>query len=151
MVFMSKHSFFQDVWKMPYKRKLCKTSTFQTQVHSCILCSKLNANSFFLLPAASAVSSWFSSVSGPGLANRDYSKIIWGVALHTIVSPPQIIIVSLKWLLGFSKKKVICTHFWPLFVYLETNLDSLPLVDTHSKRTLLIKTVETRDGQVGIF
>ncbi|XP_012870055.1 PREDICTED: vimentin [Dipodomys ordii] len=30
----------------------------------------------------------------------------------------------------------------------ETNLDSLPLVDTHSKRTLLIKTVETRDGQV---
>uniref|UniRef100_G1PTV1 Vimentin n=1 Tax=Myotis lucifugus TaxID=59463 RepID=G1PTV1_MYOLU len=29
----------------------------------------------------------------------------------------------------------------------ETNLDSLPLVDTHSKRTLLIKTVETRDGQ----
>ena len=33
----------------------------------------------------------------------------------------------------------------------ETNLDSLPLVDTHSKRTLLIKKVETRDGQVGIF
>ncbi|KAB0406482.1 hypothetical protein E2I00_014135, partial [Balaenoptera physalus] len=33
----------------------------------------------------------------------------------------------------------------------ETNLDSLPLVDTHSKRTLLIKTVETRDGQVGNF
>ncbi|KAL1764668.1 vimentin [Sigmodon hispidus] len=30
----------------------------------------------------------------------------------------------------------------------ETNLESLPLVDTHSKRTLLIKTVETRDGQV---
>uniref|UniRef100_A0A8C0LL86 Vimentin n=1 Tax=Canis lupus dingo TaxID=286419 RepID=A0A8C0LL86_CANLU len=30
----------------------------------------------------------------------------------------------------------------------ETILDSLPLVDTHSKRTLLIKTVETRDGQV---
>ncbi|EPY78428.1 hypothetical protein CB1_001068002 [Camelus ferus] len=30
----------------------------------------------------------------------------------------------------------------------ETNLDSLPLVDTHPKRTLLIKTVETRDGQV---
>ncbi|XP_045859625.1 vimentin-like [Meles meles] len=30
----------------------------------------------------------------------------------------------------------------------ETNLDSLPLVDTHSKRALLIKTVETRDGQV---
>ncbi|XP_077892333.1 LOW QUALITY PROTEIN: vimentin-like [Ictidomys tridecemlineatus] len=30
----------------------------------------------------------------------------------------------------------------------ETNLDSLPLVDTHSKRTLLIKSVETRDGQV---
>ncbi|XP_032128953.1 vimentin-like, partial [Sapajus apella] len=30
----------------------------------------------------------------------------------------------------------------------ETNLDSLPLVDTHSKRTLLIKMVETRDVQV---
>ncbi|KAJ7322273.1 hypothetical protein JRQ81_018560 [Phrynocephalus forsythii] len=29
----------------------------------------------------------------------------------------------------------------------ETNLESIP-VDTHSKRTLLIKTVETRDGQV---
>ncbi|XP_044290072.1 vimentin-like, partial [Varanus komodoensis] len=29
----------------------------------------------------------------------------------------------------------------------ETNLESIPL-DTHSKRTLLIKTVETRDGQV---
>ncbi|XP_040208400.1 vimentin [Rana temporaria] len=29
----------------------------------------------------------------------------------------------------------------------ETNLDSLP-VESHSKRTLLIKTVETRDGQV---
>ncbi|KAM8980424.1 vimentin [Sarcophilus harrisii] len=30
----------------------------------------------------------------------------------------------------------------------ETNLESHPMVDTHSKRTLLIKTVETRDGQV---
>ncbi|XP_006119611.2 vimentin [Pelodiscus sinensis] len=30
----------------------------------------------------------------------------------------------------------------------ETNIDSHPMVDTHSKRTLLIKTVETRDGQV---
>ncbi|XP_013915117.1 PREDICTED: vimentin [Thamnophis sirtalis] len=29
----------------------------------------------------------------------------------------------------------------------ETNLESIP-IDTHSKRTLLIKTVETRDGQV---
>jgi len=29
----------------------------------------------------------------------------------------------------------------------ETNLESIPM-DTHSKRTLLIKTVETRDGQV---
>ncbi|XP_038598562.1 vimentin-like [Tachyglossus aculeatus] len=29
----------------------------------------------------------------------------------------------------------------------ETNIDSHPLVDTHPKRTLLIKTVETRDGQ----
>ncbi|KAH0627491.1 hypothetical protein JD844_003256 [Phrynosoma platyrhinos] len=29
----------------------------------------------------------------------------------------------------------------------QTNLESIP-VDTHSKRTLLIKTVETRDGQV---
>lgn len=28
----------------------------------------------------------------------------------------------------------------------KTNLDSLPLIDTHSKRTLLIKMVETRDG-----
>lgn len=31
----------------------------------------------------------------------------------------------------------------------ETNIESQPMVDTHSKRTLLIKTVETRDGQVG--
>ncbi|CAH2282328.1 vimentin [Pelobates cultripes] len=30
----------------------------------------------------------------------------------------------------------------------ESNLDSHPVVDSHSKRTLLIKTVETRDGQV---
>uniref|UniRef100_A0A8V0XM31 Vimentin n=3 Tax=Bilateria TaxID=33213 RepID=A0A8V0XM31_CHICK len=30
----------------------------------------------------------------------------------------------------------------------ETNIESQPIVDTHSKRTLLIKTVETRDGQV---
>uniref|UniRef100_A0A8C3M775 Vimentin n=1 Tax=Chrysolophus pictus TaxID=9089 RepID=A0A8C3M775_CHRPC len=30
----------------------------------------------------------------------------------------------------------------------ETNIESQPMVDTHSKRTLLIKTVETRDGQV---
>ncbi|XP_038597744.1 vimentin-like [Tachyglossus aculeatus] len=30
----------------------------------------------------------------------------------------------------------------------ETNIDSHPLVDTHPKRTLLLKTVETRDGQV---
>ncbi|MEE6466798.1 hypothetical protein FKM82_007056 [Ascaphus truei] len=30
----------------------------------------------------------------------------------------------------------------------ETNLESHPMLDTHSKRTLLIKTVETRDGQV---
>lgn len=30
----------------------------------------------------------------------------------------------------------------------ETNLHSFPLIDTHSERTLLIKTVETRDGQV---
>ncbi|KAG8576880.1 hypothetical protein GDO81_010004, partial [Engystomops pustulosus] len=30
----------------------------------------------------------------------------------------------------------------------ETNLDSHPMESTHSKRTLLIKTVETRDGQV---
>ncbi|XP_077158960.1 vimentin [Paroedura picta] len=30
----------------------------------------------------------------------------------------------------------------------ETNLESVPIVDSHSKRTLLIKTVETRDGQV---
>ncbi|KAI1242675.1 hypothetical protein IHE44_0000214 [Lamprotornis superbus] len=29
----------------------------------------------------------------------------------------------------------------------ETNIESQPMVDTHSKRTLLIKTVETRDGQ----
>ncbi|CAM5112393.1 unnamed protein product [Natator depressus] len=30
----------------------------------------------------------------------------------------------------------------------ETNIDSHPMVDTHSKRTLLIKTVETRNGEV---
>uniref|UniRef100_A0A8C5M3I7 Vimentin n=1 Tax=Leptobrachium leishanense TaxID=445787 RepID=A0A8C5M3I7_9ANUR len=30
----------------------------------------------------------------------------------------------------------------------ESNLESRPAIDTHSKRTLLIKTVETRDGQV---
>lgn len=47
--------------------------------------------------------------------------------------------------------KFLFYSFWAYFPYSETNLDSLPLVDTHSKRTLLIKTVETRDGQVGIF
>lgn len=41
--------------------------------------------------------------------------------------------------------KICCTSFSSA----ETNIESQPMVDTHSKRTLLIKTVETRDGQVG--
>lgn len=31
---------------------------------------------------------------------------------------------------------------------METHLDSLPFIDTHSKRALLIKTVENGDGQI---
>lgn len=42
---------------------------------------------------------------------------------------------------------------WPLpnlssLTLRETNPDSLPLTDTHAKRTPLLKTVETRDEQV---
>lgn len=73
-------------------------------------------------------------------------RIILGGAFPTIINNGH---NSLGKIVTFLKFHF--THFGHFFLYSETNLDSLPLVDTHSKRTLLIKTVETRDGQVGIF
>ncbi|OCT73967.1 hypothetical protein XELAEV_18032928mg [Xenopus laevis] len=52
-----------------------------------------------------------------------------------------------KLLEGEESRITIPVHSFSTMSLRETNLDSHP-VDTHSKRTLLIKTVETRDGQV---
>nr|AAH45233.1 Vim4 protein [Xenopus laevis] len=52
-----------------------------------------------------------------------------------------------KLLEGEESRITIPVHSFSTMSLRETNRDSHP-VDTHSKRTLLIKTVETRDGQV---
>lgn len=53
--------------------------------------------------------------------------------------------MHLKLLFLISSARLLIIYFSSA----ETNIESQPMVDTHSKRTLLIKTVETRDGQVG--
>ncbi|XP_053322240.1 vimentin [Spea bombifrons] len=53
-----------------------------------------------------------------------------------------------KLLEGEESRISIPVHSFSTMSMRETNLDSHPIVDSHSKRTLLIKTVETRDGQV---
>ncbi|XP_030055428.1 vimentin [Microcaecilia unicolor] len=52
-----------------------------------------------------------------------------------------------KLLEGEENRITIPAHSFASLNLRETNLESFPM-DTHSKRTLLIKTVETRDGQV---
>ncbi|KAG8443222.1 hypothetical protein GDO86_011867 [Hymenochirus boettgeri] len=52
-----------------------------------------------------------------------------------------------KLLEGEESRISVPVHSFSTMSMRETNLESHP-VDTHSKRTLLIKTVETRDGQV---
>ncbi|XP_066441508.1 vimentin [Eleutherodactylus coqui] len=53
-----------------------------------------------------------------------------------------------KLLEGEESRITIPVHSFSNMSLRETNLDSHPMSDSHSKRTLLIKTVETRDGQV---
>ncbi|XP_056375154.1 vimentin [Hyla sarda] len=53
-----------------------------------------------------------------------------------------------KLLEGEESRISIPVHSFSNMSLRETNLDSLSMPETHSKRTLLIKTVETRDGQV---
>nr|ADY62499.1 vimentin [Bombina maxima] len=53
-----------------------------------------------------------------------------------------------KLLEGEESRISIPVHSFSSMSMRETNLESLPVKDSHTKRTLLIKTVETRDGQV---
>ncbi|KAM4705969.1 vimentin [Rhinophrynus dorsalis] len=53
-----------------------------------------------------------------------------------------------KLLEGEESRIAVPVHAFSTLSMRETNLESRPVTDTHSKRTLLIKTVETRDGQV---
>ncbi|XP_066487116.1 vimentin [Tiliqua scincoides] len=53
-----------------------------------------------------------------------------------------------KLLEGEESRITVPVHTFASLNLRETNLESIPITDTHSKRTLLIKTVETRDGQV---
>lgn len=53
-----------------------------------------------------------------------------------------------KLLEGEESRISLPVHSFSNMSLRETNLDSLSMPETHSKRTLLIKTVETRDGQV---
>ncbi|KAM3927735.1 vimentin [Leptodactylus fuscus] len=53
-----------------------------------------------------------------------------------------------KLLEGEESRITIPVHSFSNMSLRETNLDSHPMSESHSKRTLLIKTVETRDGQV---
>ncbi|XP_078519701.1 vimentin-1/2-like [Lissotriton helveticus] len=52
-----------------------------------------------------------------------------------------------KLLEGEESRITVPVHSFSAMSMRETNLESRP-IDSHSKRTLLIKTVETRDGQV---
>ncbi|CAJ0965084.1 unnamed protein product [Ranitomeya imitator] len=53
-----------------------------------------------------------------------------------------------KLLEGEESRITIPVHSFSSMSLRESNLDSHPASESHSKRTLLIKTVETRDGQV---
>ncbi|KAM4028089.1 vimentin [Anomaloglossus baeobatrachus] len=53
-----------------------------------------------------------------------------------------------KLLEGEESRITIPVHSFSSMSLRESNLDSHPVSESHSKRTLLIKTVETRDGQV---
>ncbi|KAM8967145.1 vimentin [Pelodytes ibericus] len=53
-----------------------------------------------------------------------------------------------KLLEGEESRITLPIHSFSTMSMRESNLESRPVIDSHSKRTLLIKTVETRDGQV---